>query len=502
MFYNDLPLLLLLSLAISNRSLRATRRADMADLTTVLQGLTAVLTGIQAQQAAQATAAAAVNVPPPVTVNLNPFASAAPFDLGSRAGSHAFDKAGAILDSTWDGTIDKFPPFLLSLRIRASEVNWGANAPQGILSYTINGQARNLLTDHHFVTAAVVEASRAARTNDCAIQNPRALYSCLKSSITGDLKATLFDQAGNLPIHEDGPTLFIKLTSFTMTATLQLSMLSFKQILEFDPASCEFNIASVNTKLNHLFILATTSQRQLDDLEKIQHTITAYSRIKQPEQWASWVRIQVDRFEEGTITNCQAFMNSAAIKYVKISSANSTFAGSSTSIQEDIVAMVSASVAKRKSPPAGSLKTASSKPSASTATAKQPPFLKHYKSSSAADAVNYKVGDTRDFDGQTYHFCDCPIHRDRLKWHPFPYTECRLRTKWLAEKGVLEKNPTAPPPVAHVSDSDAATEPTDLTSDATPSLDATAALAHAFSQVSDPTVQALIADALNAMQSM
>ena len=466
----------------------------MTDLTAVLQGLTAVLTDIQQQQAA----AAAANVNPPATVNLNPFASNAPFDLGSRAGSHAFDKAGAILDSTWDGTIENFPPFLLSLRIRASEVNWGATDPQGILSYNINNHNRNLLTDHHHFTEAIVETSRLARTNDRAIQNSRALYLCLKSSITGDLKATLFDQAGNLPLYEDGPTLFIKLTSFTMTATLQLSMLSFKQILEFDPTTCDFNIASVNTKLNHLFILATTSQRQLDDLEKIQHTITAYSRIKQPEEWASWVRIQVDRFEEGTITNCQAFMNSAAIKYVKISSANSTFAGSSTSIQEDIVAMVSASVDKRKPAPSGPLKKG--KPSASTATSKPPPFLKHYKSSSGADATNYKVGDTRDFEGQTYHFCDCPIHRDRLKWHPFPYTECRLRTKWLADKGSIDKDPNAPPPVANVSDSDAATEPTDLT-DLT-SLDATAALAHAFSQVSDPTVQALIADALNAMQSM
>ena len=191
-------------------------------------------------------------------------------------------------------------------------------------------------------------------------------------------------------------------------------------------------------------------------------------------------------------------MNSAAIKYVKISSANSIFAGSSTSIQEDIVAMVSASVDKRKPAPSGPLKKG--KPSASTATSKPTPFLKHYKSSSGADTTNYKVGDTRDFEGQTYHFCDFPIHRDPLKWHPFPYTEYRLRTKWLADKGYIDKDPNAPPPIANVSDSDVATEPTDLT-DIT-SLDATAALAHAFSQVSDTTIQALIADALNARQSM
>ena len=167
------------------------------------------------------------------------------------------------------------------------------------------------------------------------------MYACLKSSITGDLKANLFNQASNLPAHNDGPTLFLKLISLTMTASLQLSMLSFKQLLEFDPASCNFNISAVNTKINHLFVLATASQGHLSDLENIDHTITAYAQIKQPETWATWVRLQIYRFEEGLTTNCQAFMKSAAIKYLKISSVNSTFCGSSTILQEDIVTMVS-----------------------------------------------------------------------------------------------------------------------------------------------------------------
>ena len=126
-----------------------------------------------------------------------------------------------------------------------------------------------------------------------------------------------------------------------MAASLQLSMLSFNQLLEFDLASCDFKISAVNTKINHLFVLATISQRHLRDLEKIQHTITAYAQIKQPEKWAAWVRLQIDQFEEVLMTNCQAFMKSAAIKYLKISSVNSTFGGSSTILQEDIVTMVS-----------------------------------------------------------------------------------------------------------------------------------------------------------------
>ena len=118
----------------------------MAELAGILQGLTEVLWNIQQPQA---DAAAAATVPAPrtaTTINLDPFTSSAPFDIGSRAGSHAFDKSSATLDTTWNGTIENFPAFLLSLRVRASEVNWGAAAPRGILLHDVDGTARNLLT--------------------------------------------------------------------------------------------------------------------------------------------------------------------------------------------------------------------------------------------------------------------------------------------------------------------------------------------------------------------
>jgi hypothetical protein len=66
------------------------------------------------------------------------------------------------------------------------------------------------------------------------------------------------------------------------------------------------------------FVLATTGTRTLDDPERIQHTLTVYQRIRQPEIWAQWVRNQVDAFEQGNITLSQSFMNTAVIKYNKI----------------------------------------------------------------------------------------------------------------------------------------------------------------------------------------
>jgi hypothetical protein len=80
---------------------------------------------------------------------------------------------------------------------------------------------------------------------------------------------------------KDGPTLFKQLNTFTMVASLQLSMLSFKHILELEPVDHVFNVPTINTKLNqHLFPLATTCEQQLLNSERIQHTLTVYSRMR------------------------------------------------------------------------------------------------------------------------------------------------------------------------------------------------------------------------------
>ena len=144
--------------------------------------------------------------------------------------------------------------------------------------------------------------------------------------------------------------------------------------------------------------------------DRVQHTLTANGRIKQPELWAQWVRAQVDRYDEGLLTNSQQFMNSAALKYTKICSKSSgVFGGRATTLQEDIVAMVTTAANKRKKSVSSG---ASDSPETKKATGQQPPFVKHFKSSTGSNATPYKVGDTKEWNKLTWHFCDCPNHRD------------------------------------------------------------------------------------------
>jgi hypothetical protein len=138
-------------------------------------------------------------------------------------------------------------------------------------------------------------------------------------------------------------------------------------------------------------------------------------------------------------------MNSAVIKYNKISSSNDgSFSGAGTTRQENIVAMVAA--VKRKAPtpaPAAARAKPTPRPSAPDAKGhKQPPFLRHFKSSTSSGSVTYKVGNTKPFYGATWYFCDCPNHRDRIKWHTHAAADCCTHINWLSNK-------TSGPPIAN-----------------------------------------------------
>ena len=181
------------------------------------------------------------------------FASGQPLNLGGRLGMEAFHEISKALPQTWDGDTGSFPSFVINLRLRAIKSKWHAIDGSGILM--VDG--KNIFTEFHSITDTNITQARTNRTNDRATQNSKALYQCLESSISGALKTTIFSQTENIPEHEDGVHLFKSITNFTAVSSFQLSNLSLQQILDFDPAELDFQISNINTKLIHLFMLAT-----------------------------------------------------------------------------------------------------------------------------------------------------------------------------------------------------------------------------------------------------
>ena len=226
-------------------------------------------------------------------------------------------------------------------------------------------------------------------------------------------------------------------------SSLQLSNMSLQQILIFNPANSDFQIPNINTELISLFTLATTQNRTLDQSEQIQHTLNAYSKILQPELWAQWIRNQVEKFDAGSITNCQTFMNEAVLKYNKIISETGKFSGSQTTVQEDIIAMFSkhsnqppqhSKNAKRKTEDTNIDEDSTKKIGKYSKTNNGvPPFLKETESVINGVKTKFKLGNTRIWKNKTYHYCDCTKHRNCMHWHTHKPADCRTRLKWIRE---------------------------------------------------------------------
>ena len=206
----------------------------------------------------------------PVPV-LDPFESDDSFDLSSRVGFLAYSTISSPLDDIWDGSVSTFHLFVVALRLRTSEGKWNKATDPGILTFGTTPNTQNIFTDYHSITDAAIKTVRVARNTPCAIQNSKAMFKWIKLSIKGDFRDTIFTQFGNLPAQEDGIGLFKQLTTFTTVASLQFSMISFQNILNFSPSLHDFCILKMNSKLIHLFILATTQSLTILDAEMIQH---------------------------------------------------------------------------------------------------------------------------------------------------------------------------------------------------------------------------------------
>ena len=174
------------------------------------------------------------------------------------------------------------------------------------------------------------------------------------------------------------------------------------------------------------------------------------------------------------------------------------FAGSTLTVSEDVVAMISKHDSKRQQ--ATKKKAKDEKDTVDETTKKQnkkPPFIKHIKKTGGRDAEPYKVGDSRKWNDIEWYFCDCPNHRDRAHFHPHKAEDCKTCQKWI-DGGSK--------PAANIADANEDTnsegqgqEGSGADGEMAPS-DAHATLAATFQAFHyDPQAQSLIADVMDAL---
>ena len=130
---------------------------------------------------------------------LDTFTSDLPFDLSSRAVSTEFQISYSLIDVTWDGDLNTFPPFLVSIKTKVIEMHWD-NRTTGITD--VNG--KDLFSDYCSIAKSDIATSKAARTSDRAIQNACGLYKEIQTSLTGYIKTQIFSRNPNIPSMDDG----------------------------------------------------------------------------------------------------------------------------------------------------------------------------------------------------------------------------------------------------------------------------------------------------------
>ena len=105
--------------------------------------------------------------PPPAPVQqpaaplLHLFNSDQLFDLSTHASSSAFHQACKALDIKWNGSVNTFPAFVTSLRLKAREVGWNRAGATNIM--LVNG--RHILDNYHCLTQAKIDVMAVTRTN-------------------------------------------------------------------------------------------------------------------------------------------------------------------------------------------------------------------------------------------------------------------------------------------------------------------------------------------------
>ena len=180
------------------------------------------------------------------------------FDLYFCTRTTTFQIVCASLDVTWDGVVNKFPPFFITIKTRVKEIHW----EDGTTGIT-NGNGEDVFGNYHIITATDVATAKAARTNYRAIQNSCALCKAVQISLTGDIKTQILSQISNVPSVNDVISLFFHMTKLTIPSALQISISAFKNILNFNSNDNNYHIPNINTKLKHLFVLYTTITRVL-----------------------------------------------------------------------------------------------------------------------------------------------------------------------------------------------------------------------------------------------
>jgi hypothetical protein len=356
----------------------------------------------------------------------SPYSGAA-LNLFERHGAALYDSASKALPSNYTGRIDCLQTFIGDVDTRAKRCFWDS-AVHGILTVTNPaGERYSLLQDYGKITAADVESARVARAavgySMRAKQNARMMYDCITSSLTEEARAALYSKQG-VDYHNDGPTLFYALVVDVFKATFSSAQATRDRLQALHPKSLKYDIRLVNAFLR-TGVQALRASGPVNNDEVLYLQFKAYKRIRSPDEWASKVL-----FLENSVTPAttpEEVYSHLENHYQKLVDQGLWKPSDQSSAEQALALLGTKTPTEPSNKPAPSAKDdrkkRSAKPTKNARQDKQksPPFSKS----------SGKHGDTKKWNGKTYHFCPAP-HKNS-QWHTHSVDECNVHTKWVAD---------------------------------------------------------------------
>ena len=92
-------------------------------------------------------------------------------------------------------------------------------------------------------------------------------------------KRTIFYQIGNLLHHDDCLTLLILINTLILYSIIQLLMIYFLKLLDFNPTNHKCIVFGINTQLNHLCVPVSTNTQSMSGAVSLQHIVTVYNKF-------------------------------------------------------------------------------------------------------------------------------------------------------------------------------------------------------------------------------
>ena len=367
-----------------------------------------------------AAVAAALNPPPAALVALTaipPYEGDA-IDLSSRPGLSLFQEGKKPLDCKFDGKLETLFQFQADLKTKADLCKWNTG-PHDIFNIEIvpavapaPAVTRNIMTEYGNITRAQIDAARTTRDADASLrpkQNALMMFECLYGSLIGTAKDRLISEDDMI---NDGPTLLYNILTSTFTATFSSAQSTRENLSTFEPRRVKYNVPELNSAIR-LAVQKIRSAGEVMNQEIFHYQFKIYKKIKSPTEWSSYLMHLENTIGTNHAYTPDQLYTDVENQYNKLVN-QGLWKPADRFPEQQAIAMI----AQTKATTDAAKEKADKEKAAKDKNSNKPPFAKSES----------KEGDTKQWKGDTFHFCPSTNHKNG-HWHKHSPAECNTLKK-------------------------------------------------------------------------